>query len=391
MNKFIAVILAAAAVFFFGQIVPTQSIPDIAKSIEHPYAASIVKQQGANRETLSAENKELYDVIKTGLINHEDEILVRRFSYGEEDVRDVLWYIMSDSPELFWVDWSWDVRSQDNGFIVAPRYIYDKADTETKSAEINAALDKIVSLAAEAGAETEYDKVLFVHDYLIKNCKYDEQTTQQVHTAYGALVAQQAVCDGYAHATQLILNKMGIANEYVEGTGTTAKQDEGHAWNVVSIDGKYYHLDITWDDRDAEQSDKAHDSDIVSYNYFLLGDEDIAIDHKTDNKAAVPACPESYGYFKKLGLEGNLFEDIFDKVVETVIANVDKDIYFIEFRVADEADYKAVCDSADSIGKVIETVNKELKYKGYSTRLGDTYSLYRSDERNSALVVFEVD
>ncbi|MEG2678111.1 MAG: hypothetical protein RR933_08320, partial [Oscillospiraceae bacterium] len=73
------------------------------------------------------------------------------------------------------------------------------------------------------------------------------------------------------------------------------------------------------------------------------------------------------------------------------IANVDKDIYFIEFRVADEADYKAVCDSADSIGKVIETVNKELKYKGYSTRLGDTYSLYRSDERNSALVVFEVD
>ncbi len=390
MNKIIAVILAAAALFFFWQVVPYTDIPALADSIRHPYAASIVEQQGANRARLSEENQELYDVIKGGLINCDAEILVRRFAYGEEDVQDVLWCIMSDSPELFYVDWSWDVRSQDNGFVVVPRYLFPASDKDARTAEFNAAVDAVIALANEANLQSDYDKALFIHDYLVKNIKYFEEGEPQIHTAYGALVAKEAVCDGYAHAAQLLLDRLGVVCVYVEGRTNLSVAGEGHAWNIVGIDGANYHFDATWDDRDAEHADKSY-GNIVSYNYFLISDEDMAIDHTVDSRLPLPACPTSYGYFKKLGQEGQLFEDIYDAVLDKVVANVDDDVYFIEFRILDAADYKLIMDDPNAdggIGELIGDVNDALSDKGYNTRLGDSYAIYRSDERNSALVVF---
>lgn len=393
MNKILAVILCAAALLCFWKLVPYTDIPTLAGEIEHPYAASIVQQEGANRDRLSDENKELYDVIKTGLLNCDAEILVRRFAYGEEDIRDVLWSIMSDSPELFYVDWSWDVRSQDNGFVILPRYLFDASEKDARVAEFNAAVDSVVLLAEQAGVQSDYDKVLFVHDYLIQNCKYNEQAGDLIHTAYGALVSKEAVCDGYAQAAHILLDRLGVDCYYVEGTTTPSATDEGHAWNIVTVDGANYHLDVTWDDRDAEHVDDSYDN-IVSYNYFLISDEDMAIDHTVTNKLPLPACPNGYGYFKKLGLEGNLFEDIYDTMLDTVVANVDRDVYFIEFRIANDEDYMRIVQDANTeggIGELIGQVNEELEYKGYWTRFGDTYSIYRSDERNSALVVFTLE
>ncbi len=394
MNKILALLLAAAAVFLFWQVVPYTDIPKIAEQIEHPYAATVTEQQGVNRDWLSQENRELYDVIKSGLLRRDDEILVRRFAYGEEDVRDVLWCIMSDSPELFYVDWSWDVRSQDNGFVVLPRYLVEPDELAARQGELNAAVDAIAAQAEVAGAATDYDKALFVHDYLVKNCKYNEQGAAQIHTAYGALVGREAVCDGYAHAAQLLLNRLGVGCVYVEGSTLPASaSDEGHAWNIVTVDGAPYHFDATWDDRDAEHVDDSYDN-IVSYNYFLISDEDMAIDHRVDNLVPLPACPEGYRYFRKNGLEGNLFEDIYDSVLDTVVSNAGQEIYFVEFRIANEEDYLRIAQDANAdggIGELILDANEQFENKGYSLRFDMTYSIYRSDERHSALVVFSLD
>ena len=65
-------------------------------------------------------------------------------------------------------------------------------------------------------------------------------------TAYDALVGGEAVCEGYARATQLLLNKLGVENFLVIGD---AKNDDGkiepHMWNIVEQDGRYYIADIT--------------------------------------------------------------------------------------------------------------------------------------------------
>lgn len=57
------------------------------------------------------------------------------------------------------------------------------------------------------------------------------------------------VCEGYAFATELLLRGCGIEVEVVVGEALTSEFGwVGHAWNVVTIDGVRYNLDVTWDD-----------------------------------------------------------------------------------------------------------------------------------------------
>ncbi len=78
---------------------------------------------------------------------------------------------------------------------------------------------------------------LIIHDALIKYVEYDDECANKniaydvAHTAYGALVDGSAVCDGYATAFKMLLNKAGIDSEVVSGLGNGG----GHAWNVVRI------------------------------------------------------------------------------------------------------------------------------------------------------------
>ena len=156
---------------------------------------------------------------------------------------------------------------------------------------------------------TEYQKELILHDYLVEHCTYSfgSETNDNEYRAYGALVEQQAVCNGYAEAMALLLSCAGVENRYVVGTVSSGsrsatentdavsgeqklKKKENHAWNQVKLNGTWYHLDATWDDPVGEK-------DILSHAYFNLSDELMARDHiwKQDK---YEACPDmSWNYF----------------------------------------------------------------------------------------------
>lgn len=97
---------------------------------------------------------------------------------------------------------------------------------------------------------TRYEKVKAVHNWMIRNVKYDYYRLKQgyiprvSHTAKGALVKKVAVCDGYAHAFQMIMKKLKIPCRFVVGSSGGV----GHAWNMVKLGGKWYHVDVTFDD-----------------------------------------------------------------------------------------------------------------------------------------------
>lgn len=81
-----------------------------------------------------------------------------------------------------------------------------------------------------------------IHDYVVKHVSYD--TSYKAYTAYEALVNRSAVCQGYALLTYQLLKEAGIENHFVTGTG----DGQPHAWNLVKIENKWYHLDTTFDD-----------------------------------------------------------------------------------------------------------------------------------------------
>jgi transglutaminase/protease-like cytokinesis protein 3 len=133
---------------------------------------------------------------------------------------------------------------------------------------------------------SEQDKVRAVHDYIINLADYDtkgvesESISEESHSPYGILVDKTGVCDGYAETACLILDRIGIECIKVLGTADGI----GHAWNIVKIDGKYYHMDITYDD--PVWSDGRN---TLEHDYFLLDDMEISKDHEWE-RDKYPEC-----------------------------------------------------------------------------------------------------
>ena len=107
------------------------------------------------------------------------------------------------------------------------------------------------------------DNIKIFHDYIINNSRYDSARSDskienyKSDIAYGPLFEGYALCGGYTDLMQLFLEKMHVKNIRVSS--------DNHIWNVVFINNKWFHLDLTWDDPVASDG-----NDYLEYNYFLI-------------------------------------------------------------------------------------------------------------------------
>ena len=166
--------------------------------------------------------------------------------------------------------------------------------TEAKAAFETAATGMLEGID---GGMPEAERERLLHDRLVQAVSYDTGLDKpNIYNAYGAIVDRVAVCEGYARAMQYLLYQAGI--QCLMATGSS--KGETHAWNVVRIDGAYYHLDPTWDDPVGQTG-----FDFISYAYFNLTDEEIRRDHEIDAEGGypLPACTDTAAhYYRSRGL-----------------------------------------------------------------------------------------
>lgn len=127
------------------------------------------------------------------------------------------------------------------------------------------------------------EKVKSLYDYLTDTVKYDSNDVKYDYSAYGALVKKKAACEGYARSFNLLLSKIGVKSLLVIGTANNSSFTGNHAWNLVNINGKYYHCDATWDIY--KNSYSAIWSSESRYDYFMLTDKTIGTNHFWNHKA----------------------------------------------------------------------------------------------------------
>lgn len=140
-----------------------------------------------------------------------------------------------------------------------------KTYTDLEISELN---NKVVALIQnEIKDEKDKRKIIRIaHDYIINNTKYDKARTDYnitefaSNTAWGVFFENYGICSGYSDAMALILNYYNIPNYKVS--------TENHVWNAVYLDGKWLHLDLTWDDPVSEDN-----RDILDHTYFLIDNE----------------------------------------------------------------------------------------------------------------------
>lgn len=190
-------------------------------------------------------------------------------SLGEDKLRLVIEAFTNDHPEIFWLANLFGYTQSGGDQVVQMYSLLSSQDIEQYSQQIEQAVENIVS-ALPAGLN-EYDRELYLHDALLKKCAYasDVKKIEQdwrPFTLYGALVENKAVCEGYTKAMQYLLSFAGIESIPVNGTAN----GDWHQWNLVKINGCWYHLDATWNDSDS----------YIFYDYFNITDFTLKYDHE---------------------------------------------------------------------------------------------------------------
>lgn len=172
-------------------------------------------------------------------------------------------------------------------------YGEDIPEDDTKAKELYEVVKEIFDTQITEGM-SDYEKELAFHDYLVTHCQYTEdvegyEAGDDIYRAYGALINHNAVCNGYAEALQLLLQCAGIPSKFVVGTAG----DIDHAWNLVELDGKWYHLDSTWNDPLPDQGNN------VLHAYFNVTDEIMAVNHTWEKERYPKATDLNYNFYKK--------------------------------------------------------------------------------------------
>lgn len=129
--------------------------------------------------------------------------------------------------------------------------------TESEHAFVAAEAKRVVDQIIKPGMSTR-QKVVAINAYLVDWVVYDhgnfsyeidDRVPRTSYTAFGALKYRIAVCSGYAEAAKWLMDLSGIESKVLYGTVKDYDGKEiGHAWNLVNVDGKWLHLDVTWND-----------------------------------------------------------------------------------------------------------------------------------------------
>lgn len=214
----------------------------------------------------------LADSMNEQLKNFEERIDIYDFKIldTEENQQIIIDILSGGLPECFHIALGFSLASRgDYLSAVVPTYIYSKSEYEKMLVECDTAAEKMLSGIKNNSKLSDVEKLLLLHDRIAVACEYDYANynlgsiPQISHTMYGVFVNEVAVCQGYALAYAYLLDKLGIENYYC------ASKALFHAWNIVIVNGKSYHVDITMDDLVWDVTGQ------VMHNNFLVSTEEL--------------------------------------------------------------------------------------------------------------------
>ena len=165
-------------------------------------------------------------------------------------------------------------------FSLSIEHVYSKEEV----AEINYVVEKQLKSLVTDNMSSR-DKIKAIHDYVIDNTQYDELKTKNIkdetyksNTAYGVLIQGYGICSGYSDAMAIFLHELGIENYKIS--------NDTHIWNLIHINGKWAHLDATWDDPISEFNENRDTYFLISYDELKKLNDDTHVFDKNVYKEA---------------------------------------------------------------------------------------------------------
>ena len=219
--------------------------------------------------------EDLLEVICTAYAEHWSSVDLSSFELTADELKAVVSGVRYASPQYFYVSNEYTFSSnRQSGFVteLKPTYLVDKETAQQQTLIYEQYVAEIVAGAPANGSD--FEKVLYLHDYFVKNYSYDYD--YEIRDAYTFFQEKEGVCQAYMLAFIATADALGIRSVPVTSNAMN------HAWNLVEVDGTWYHMDITWDDTGSYAS-------MTSYAYFLQSDTGIQgyDEARTDDPAEI--------------------------------------------------------------------------------------------------------
>lgn len=271
-----------------------------------------------------------------------------------DEIKNIIRIFMRQHPEVFWFSHQYQYDEQTS--MLKFRYNF----TSEKQTFFAKEIEKAVSTLFQPHLLqhlSETDKVLYVYKWIVSNTTYNEYSSFN-QTIYSVLINRSSVCTGYAKTAQYLLGILGIESRLVFGKFRSDSSEDGrHVWNIVRIDGEWYHVDFCMGDPALMHligdTDLPVERDGLLWNYFCVSTERILRNRSIEFPETYPQCDKTLNYTSQTilnqperqlavcksdsGSSAKIYLDSFDKYSVIKVAR---------------NDHSLICNEADILNKL---------------------------------------
>ncbi|SKB68990.1 Transglutaminase-like superfamily protein [Lysinibacillus sp. AC-3] len=180
-------------------------------------------------------------------------------------------------------DYNWEAWEVDNGYEVEFdfTYITDAKKEKKVDAYVQDFAKKFITDDMD-----DFHRAKAVNDFVVQLATYTEKGDSQGQAVYELISKETGVCQAYTLLAYRLFLATGLDAKYVYGYS----DNQLHAWNLVSVNGDWYHIDTTWNDITPSEPYA------ISYAYFLVNDEKLSEDHIWANENYFAATSNTYDF-----------------------------------------------------------------------------------------------
>ncbi len=260
-----------------------------------------------SEELFEGFSTELIDTVADAMFNMRPSVDISSYLITVDDIMGLFSAVQKYYPSEYSImsktDFSYKaIVNPTKRIVTSLRFYYDSEVSlsvyQKRVRDLQIEIDKIVAMTE---GMSDFEKILFVHDYIVLNCEYDYDLLEMLnnqggrldgeirserYTEYSVLVNGTGICGSYALAYRAVLNAAGVECLYLSSA------EMNHAWNLVKIDGNWYHCDLTWDDTGYGND---YHYGIAERTYFLRTDAEIMqLNHRTWTPGQYKATSEAF-------------------------------------------------------------------------------------------------